>query len=74
MTAIPHEFLRDIAFSEFNTTLPEKGKYAVGNVFLNPDPEIRQKQKIVFTELAQANGLNVLVLFIFRFYFGDQFL
>lgn len=46
MTAIPHELFVHVAQNEYNLSLPNAGEYAVGNIFLNPDPSIRQKQKV----------------------------
>jgi glutamate synthase (NADPH/NADH) len=44
----------------FGLTLPPKGDYAVGNIFFNPDAEIREESKAQFEEIARDLGLLVL--------------
>lgn len=38
MIGVPHDFLAACARDDLGVTLPEPGRYAVGNVFLPPDP------------------------------------
>ncbi|KAG8767917.1 glutamate synthase [NADH] [Ceratobasidium sp. 428] len=61
MTGIPHQFMVREAEREIGCTLPEPGKYAVGNVFFNPkDESERESHKSIFTKLALDLGLRVL--------------
>jgi glutamate synthase (NADPH/NADH) len=61
MTGIPHEFFKREVERDIGCTLPELGKYAVGNVFFKPtDLAERQYQQTVFTKIADELGLRVL--------------
>ncbi|KAF9427043.1 glutamate synthase [NADH] [Podila epigama] len=59
MSGIPHTFMVDEA-ARLKITLPAKGEYAVGNVFLRPDEPHLSEQKATFEAIAQQNGLKVL--------------
>ncbi|OBZ85326.1 putative glutamate synthase [NADPH] [Choanephora cucurbitarum] len=56
MTAIPHEFFVNEVSRELNITLPEEGKYAVGNLFMKDIEE----STAVFEALADQLDLKVL--------------
>ncbi|KAI8901089.1 hypothetical protein BC833DRAFT_579403 [Globomyces pollinis-pini] len=60
MSGIPHEFLSKEAHNDFGVTIPPRGEYAVGNVFFNPDENIREECKAQFEEIARDLGLLVL--------------
>ena len=58
MTGIPHEFFVRETPHSFSATLPEEGKYAVGNVFLSTtDFEAQQK---IFEDIASGLGMRTL--------------
>jgi glutamate synthase (NADPH/NADH) large chain len=50
LTAIPHKFLKKSAKAAFGVDLPEKGQYAVGNVFLPQDDHERAHCKATVEE------------------------
>ena len=56
ITQVPDEFLRAVA--EF--TLPEAGRYAVGNVFLPTDPTARTTIKREIARIVREEGLSIL--------------
>ena len=56
LTAIPHKFLQKSAKSAFGVDLPEKGQYAVGNVFLPQDEKERAHCKAVVEEYIAMQG------------------
>src|SRR5258708_7826079 len=61
MTGIPHEFFRREVERDIGSQLPDVGKYAVGNVFMNPnDATERQKHQLIFEGIASGLGLRVL--------------
>ncbi|KAI0314266.1 NADPH-dependent glutamate synthase [Amylostereum chailletii] len=61
MTSIPHQLFKRETERDIGCTLPERGEYAVGNVFFKPNDAIQlQKQQSVFTRLASDLGLRVL--------------
>lgn len=60
MSSIPHELLSKQVLDLFGVVLPPRGEYAVGNVFFNPDQEIREESKAQFEEIARDLGLLVL--------------
>ena len=61
MSGIPHAFFQHEAERQLGCLLPEPGRYAVGNVFLKPnDPDEQEKQKSIFTAIADQLGLRVL--------------
>ena len=59
MSSIPHEFFSEIAQKEFGVKLPAVGRYAVGNLYLNPDEASREVTKRSFEDLASQRGLKV---------------
>lgn len=59
MTAIPHEFyVQQLASLDAAVKLPAKGRYAVGNIFMNPNFEEETKRS--FEQIARDLGLHVL--------------
>ncbi|RCI03903.1 glutamate synthase [NADH] [Rhizopus stolonifer] len=56
MTAIPHQYFINETSRELGVTLPEEGKYAVGNLFMK---DVGESQK-VFESLADDLNLKVL--------------
>lgn len=52
--------LFDIVKIDYGIELPPAGRYAVGNIFFNPQPAIRQSAKQLFEEVASQYGLKVL--------------
>ncbi|KAI8586136.1 hypothetical protein BDZ88DRAFT_311821 [Geranomyces variabilis] len=60
MCSIPHElFTRDVK-RNFGIVLPQKGEYAVGNIYMKPDPVGQKESCEKFEEIAYSLGLNVL--------------
>ncbi|KAF8329794.1 uncharacterized protein EI90DRAFT_3145869 [Cantharellus anzutake] len=61
MTGIPHELFKREVERDIDCQLPDVGKYAVGNVFMNPnDVTERKKQQQIFEHIASDLGLRVL--------------
>jgi glutamate synthase (NADPH/NADH) len=61
MTGIPHDFFKREAERDLGCILPDPGKYAVGNVFFNPnDQGMLHSQQATFTKIALDLGLRVL--------------
>ncbi len=58
LTSIPDAFMRRVA-AEAGMELPAEG-FAVGNVFLPPEPERARAVEAAFTEIAAETGLRVL--------------
>jgi glutamate synthase (NADPH/NADH) large chain len=56
LTAIPHKFLKKSAKAAFGIDLPEKGRYAVGNVFLPQDNHERAHCKATVEEFISMQG------------------
>jgi glutamate synthase (NADPH/NADH) large chain len=56
LTAIPHKFLQKSAKVAFGVDLPEKGEYAVGNVFLPQDDKERAHCKATVEEFIAMQG------------------
>ncbi len=56
LTAIPHQFLQKSAKAAFGVELPEKGAYAVGNVFLPQDARERAHCKATVAEFIALQG------------------
>lgn len=59
MSSIPHLFFKKHA-ETLNITLPPVGEYAVGNLFFNPNENIRNESINQFEEIARDLGLLVL--------------
>ncbi|KAI5818945.1 putative glutamate synthase Glt1 [Pyronema omphalodes] len=60
MTSIPHKFFIKELQGQTGISLPQKGEYAVGNVFFKPDQEILAESKAQFEEIAESLGLRIL--------------
>ncbi|KZS99124.1 NADPH-dependent glutamate synthase [Sistotremastrum niveocremeum HHB9708] len=61
MTGIPHLFFKREAETDIGCTLPDLGKYAVGNVFFKPNDIVElQNQQAAFSKIADDLGLRVL--------------
>jgi glutamate synthase (NADPH/NADH) large chain len=60
LTAIPHKFLKKAAKSAFDVDLPEKGSYAVGNVFLPRDAHERAHCKATVEEFIAMQGQSFI--------------
>jgi len=59
-TALPHEFLTRVARDDMNVTLPAKGEYAAGNIFLPVDEAAAAKAKTILVDAVREQGLEVL--------------
>ncbi|KAI8978387.1 hypothetical protein BDB01DRAFT_799651 [Pilobolus umbonatus] len=60
MTAIPHQFFINETSRDLGITLPEEGRYAVGNLFMKGDSNSIAESKMIFEQLASALHLKVL--------------
>ena len=60
LTALPHEFLTQIARDSFGTQLLEPGRFAAGNVFLPTDADQRATCKRVIAELCAEAGQTLI--------------
>lgn len=60
LTAVPDEFLRRVAKEELNVTLPPKGQYGVGVVFLPQDARQRELCKSLVNEIIAEQGQVLL--------------
>lgn len=60
MTSIPHRFFVKEFEKETEFTLPPPGQYAVGNVFMKPDPEVLAETRTTFEQIAEGLHLRVL--------------
>jgi glutamate synthase (NADPH/NADH) len=60
MTSIPHAFFAKEVKDRHGVELPPPGQYAVGNIFMNPDPTIFRESQTKFVELAHQLGLAIL--------------
>lgn len=60
MTGIPHELLSRDVKRNFGIVLTDAGTYAVGNVFMSPEPSILRDSQQKFEEVAESLGLNVI--------------
>ncbi|MBV1883414.1 MAG: glutamate synthase large subunit [Pseudomonadales bacterium] len=56
LTGMPYGFVEKLAKDEFGITLPEKGFYAVGNVFLPQDDKERAKCKETVNRIIESQG------------------
>ncbi|MBX3250046.1 MAG: glutamate synthase large subunit [Myxococcales bacterium] len=56
LTALPHEFLREVAAKELGVELPEPGRFAAGNIFLPTDPGERAHCKRTFERIIGEQG------------------
>ncbi|KAI8803027.1 hypothetical protein BJ742DRAFT_857935 [Cladochytrium replicatum] len=60
MCSIPYELFAEDVKSAFGITLPLPTRYAVGNLYFNPDPTIAAESKATFENIAAKLGLVVL--------------
>jgi len=60
LMALPQTFFQRVAKEELGITLPEIGKYAVGNIFLPQIAEERAKAVSVINEMIAKEGQTVL--------------
>jgi glutamate synthase (NADPH/NADH) large chain len=60
LVGMPDKFVRRIARSEFGADLPEKGLYAVGNIFLPRDASERERCREVMNQLVAQEGQTLL--------------
>ena len=60
LTALPHKLLARFARTVFARTLPEPGRYGVGNVFLPHDPAERRACKERIEAIVAAQGQECL--------------
>jgi glutamate synthase (NADPH/NADH) large chain len=60
LTAIPHKFLQKCAKEAFGVDLPEKGRYAVGNIFLPQDAHERAHCKATVEEFISMQGQTLI--------------
>ena len=56
LTALPYEFLEKIAKTELKASLPPRGRYAAGIVFLPTDPKEREVCKTTVNEIIAEQG------------------
>ncbi len=56
---IPHKFLQKVTAAQ-NIALPEPGQYGVGMIYTHPDPEIREKSREIFAQIAAEEGQQVI--------------
>src|SRR6478609_8609326 len=59
LVQIPHKFFQRVS-KEAGFTLPEPGKYAVGQLFLPHDKAWRKEIQEVYEEQAKREGMRVL--------------
>ncbi len=60
MTNLPYEFLKRVAKEDLGTDLPEKGRYAAGNVFLPVNETERAECKKLVNQLIEAAGQTLI--------------
>ncbi len=60
LTALPHEFLREVVQADLGVELPQPGAYAAGNVFLPQVEQEREHCKRVVEELIVAAGQRLI--------------
>src|SRR5262249_48200945 len=60
LTGIPYKFVSKVAKEELGVTLPEKGKFGTGLVFLPPDENDREKCKAAFNRVISRFGQKLL--------------
>ena len=60
LTALPYDFLRQVAKEELGADLPEDGRYAAGNVFLPKDAGERETCKTLTQVLCDEAGIEVV--------------
>jgi glutamate synthase (NADPH/NADH) large chain len=60
MTSLPYEFLQRVAREDLSAELPEKGRYAAGNVFLPVDDSERALCKKRVNQAIEASGQTLI--------------
>jgi len=60
MTNLPYEFLQRVAREDLSAELPEKGRYAAGNVFLPVDDSERALCKQRVNQAIEASGQTLI--------------
>jgi len=60
LTALPHKLLEKIATDELKAALPERGRFAAGNVFLSRDDEERRFTEKLFETVTEEEGQRFL--------------
>ncbi len=60
LMALPHTFFKTVAAEELGITLPEAGKYAVGNIFMPQDAEQRATCRRIINEIIAEEGQHLL--------------
>ena len=56
---LPHEFMKKVCRNE-DISLPEKGEYGVGMLFLSPDKETREESLSALTKIIEEEGQTLL--------------
>ncbi len=60
LTALPYEFLEKVAKAELNVTLPARGRYGAGIVFLPKDAAERELCKNAVNEIVKQQGQTLI--------------
>lgn len=60
LTALPHHLLEQIAQEELQTTLPKRGTFAAGNIFLPQDEDERRRCEEAFQAIITEEGQQFL--------------
>ena len=60
LTALPHEFLRDVIKDDLGIELPPAGQFAAGNIFLPQSETERATCKKLFEEIVLQQGQKLL--------------
>ncbi len=60
LMALPHGFFADIAKNELDATLPEAGKYAVGNIFLPQNSKEREFCREAINKIVAEEGQSLV--------------
>jgi len=60
LTAVPHPLFAELAQDELGISLPEPGRYAVGNIFLPRDQASRQFCRTAMERYIHAQGQHLL--------------
>ena len=62
LTALPHEFLRDVIKDDLGIELPPAGQFAAGNIFLPQCETERETCKKLFEKIVLQQGQKLLWL------------
>jgi glutamate synthase (NADPH/NADH) large chain len=60
LTSLPTEFFAEVVKEELGVTLPEKGKYGAGIVFLPQDPAFREECRKVINDTIVEQGQKLI--------------